>query len=55
MHRVAYTRQSLEGFLDVSNPSWRNQGMNLSNNINVAEVAKAYYVDRTMDQSAVQF
>jgi hypothetical protein len=55
MHRVAYTRQSLESFLDVSNPSWRNQGMDLSTNINVAEVAKAYYVDRTMDQSAVQF
>ena len=55
MRRVAYTRQSLEGYLDVSNPSWRNQGMNLSKNINVAEVAKAYYVDKTMDQSAVQF
>lgn len=55
MHRVAYSRQSLEGFLDVSNPSWRNQGMDLSKNINVAEVAKAYYVDRTMDQAQVQF
>jgi hypothetical protein len=55
MHRVAYTRQSLENFLDVSNPNWRNQGMDLSVNINVAEVAKAYYVDKTMDQSAVQF
>ena len=55
MHRVAYTRESMENFLDVSNPSWRNQGMDLSRNINVAEVAKAYYVDRTMDQSEVQF
>ena len=55
MHRVAYTRQSLENFLDVSNPNWRNQGMNLSANINVAEVAKAFYVDRTMDQSQIQF
>lgn len=55
MHRIAYTRASMETFLDVSNPSWRNQGIDLSKNINVAEVAKAYYVDRTMDQSAVQF
>jgi hypothetical protein len=55
MHRVAYTRESMENFLDVSNPSWRNQGMDLSRNINVAEVAKAYYVDRTMDQSNIQF
>jgi hypothetical protein len=55
MRRVAYTRQSLESFLDVSNPSWRNQGLDLSKNIIVAEVAKAYYADRTMDQSAVQF
>jgi hypothetical protein len=55
MHRVAYTQQSLENFLDVSNPNWRNQGMDLSKNINVAEVAKAYYVDRTMEQAAVQF
>ncbi len=55
MHRVAYTRQSLEKFLDVSNPNWRNQGMDLSKNINVAEVAKAFYVDKTMDKSLVQF
>jgi hypothetical protein len=55
MHRMAYTQKSMENFLDVSNPNWRNQGMVLSKNINVAEVAKAYYVDRTMDQSLVQF
>ena len=55
MHRIAYTKQSVESFLDVSNPNWRNQGMVLSTNINVAEVAKAYYVDRTMDKSQVQF
>jgi hypothetical protein len=55
MHRVAYTKQSIENFLDISNPNWRNQGMDLSKNINVAEVAKAYYVDKTMDQSEIQF
>lgn len=55
MHRVAYTKQSLENFLNVSNPNWKNQGTNLSTNINVAEVAKAFYVDKTMDQSQIQF
>jgi hypothetical protein len=55
MHRIAYTRSSMETFLDVSNPSWRNQGMDLSKNINVAEVAKAYYIDRTIDKSEIQF
>jgi hypothetical protein len=55
MHRIAYTRQSIENFLNVTNPNWKNQGMDLSKNINVAEVAKAYYIDRTMDQSEVQF
>lgn len=55
MHRIAYTKQSMERFLDVSNPNWKNQGMVLSKNINVAEVAKAYYVDRIMDKSQVQF
>ena len=55
MHRIAYTKKSMENFLDVSNPNWRNQGIDLSKNINVAEVAKAFYVDRTLDQSHVQF
>jgi len=55
MHHLAYTRQSAENFLDVINPTWRNQSMDLSKNISIAEVAKAYYVDRTMDQSEVQF
>jgi hypothetical protein len=54
MHRVAYTKQSLESFLNITNPNWKNQGMDLSKNINVAEVAKAYYVDKTIDQSQIQ-
>jgi hypothetical protein len=29
--------------------------MDLSKNINIVEVAKAYYIDRTMDQSNIQF
>jgi len=55
MHRVAYTKQSMENFLNVVNPQWRNQGIDLTKNINVAEVSKAFYVDKTMDQSQIQF
>jgi hypothetical protein len=55
MHRVAYTKKSMENFLNVTNPIWKNQGIDLSKNINVAEVSKAFYVDRTIDQSSIQF
>ena len=55
MHRVAYTMESMENFLNTTNPNWRNQGIDLTKNINVANVAKAFYVDKTMDQSLVQF
>jgi len=55
VHHVAYTRQSMENFLNATNPNWRNQGLDLTRNISVAEVAKAFYVDKTMDQSQVQF
>lgn len=55
MHRVAYTKQSLTNFLNTTNPQWQNQGTDLTKNINVAEVAKAFYVDKTMDQSQIQF
>lgn len=54
MHRVSYTRASMERFLNVSNPKWRDQGIDLSKNMNVAEVAKAFYVDKTMKQEDVQ-
>jgi hypothetical protein len=55
MHRVAYTHKSMEQFLNSTNPNWKNKGIDLSKNINVAEVAKAYYIDRTIDQSHIQF
>jgi hypothetical protein len=54
MHRMAYTRASLQRYLDAANPKWRDQGMDLQKNISVAEVAKAYYVDHTMTQADVQ-
>jgi hypothetical protein len=55
MHRVAYTRNSMENYLNNTNPKWREEGLDLTKNINVAEVAKAYYVDKTLSQSEVQF
>ena len=55
MHRVAYTKESMQNFLNATNPNWQNQGIDLSKNINVASVAKAFYVDKTMDQSLIQF
>ena len=55
MHRMAYTRESLANFLDVVNPKWKDQGVDLDKSINVAEVAKAFYVDKTLQQSQVQF
>ena len=51
---MAYTRTSYENFLNISNPSWRNQGLDLSKNIIVAEVAKAFYIDKTIDQKDIQ-
>lgn len=55
IYKMAYTRKSYENYLNAVNPSWRNQGIDLSKNINVAEVAKAFYVDKTLDQSQIQF
>jgi hypothetical protein len=44
----------MQRFLDATKPTWRSQGMDLDKNINVAEVAKAYYVDRTIQQDDIQ-
>lgn len=55
VHRMSYTRESMEMFLDATNPNWRNQGLDLSKNIVVDEVAKKYYIDKTIDQSNIQF
>lgn len=54
VHRVAYTRASMERFLDATKPDWREKGMDLSKNVTVAEVAKAYYVDKTIQQQDIQ-
>lgn len=54
MYRTAYTRKSLEYYLNHTRPSWKDEGLDLDKNIMVAEVAKAYYVDRTRSEKAVQ-
>lgn len=48
MYHSAYTKESMERFLTASNPSWKDQGIDLSKSISVAEVAKAYYIDKTL-------
>jgi hypothetical protein len=54
IHRVAYTRKSMERSMDATKPNWRDSGMDMSKNIAIAEVAKAFYIDQTLQQSDVQ-
>jgi hypothetical protein len=54
MYRTAYTRKSLENYLNLSKPKWKDDGIDLDKNILVAEVAKAFYVDRSISQKDVQ-
>ena len=55
IHRMAYTRDSAKNYWDAVNPQWKHQGMNLDKNIMIAEVAKAYYIDKTMSKDQVDF
>lgn len=54
MPHTAYSRDSVIRFLDARDPEWRNRGFNVSKHIVIAEVAKAFYIDKTMSQSDVQ-
>ncbi len=54
MYHTSYTRKSMENYLNKTNPNWRNSGINLSKNINITEVAKAFYIDRTLQQSDIE-
>ena len=51
---TTYTRDSYTRYLDANNPSWRDTGLDLYANINIAEVAKAVYIDQTISTSAAQ-
>jgi hypothetical protein len=52
--RVAHTKASMEQYLNRVNPNWREKGINLDKNISIAEVAKKFYIDRTIQQSELQ-
>jgi len=54
INHTTYTKTSFENYLNSVNPNWKEQGIDLSKNIQVAEVAKAFYVDKTMKQSDIQ-
>lgn len=48
MFHIAYTRESMEQYLNATQPRWREQGLDLEKNVQVAEVAKAYFVDKSI-------
>ncbi len=53
MYRTAYTRKSALHFLNKTQPNWRGS-IDLDKNSNVAEVAKAFYVDKTLSSNQIQ-
>lgn len=55
MMRTAHPHASLRYFLDKTRPTWKDQGIRLENSLQVAEVAKAYYVDKTLESKDVVF
>ena len=54
MHHVSYTKASAERYLDVVNPQWKQSGLNIDKNIVISEVAKAFYIDKTIAQADIQ-
>lgn len=48
IRRTAYTRASMEAYLSVTNPMWKERGMDLSKNTSVAEVARELYVNKSI-------
>jgi len=55
IHHTAYSKDSLINFLNQTNPKWQESGFDINRNIQVADVAKAYYVDRTMQGENIQW
>ena len=54
MPHMSYTRSSFENYLNIVDPNWRNGWFNISKNIIIAEVAKAFYIDKTIEQKDIQ-
>jgi hypothetical protein len=55
IHHTSYSRGSFINYLNHTNPNWRESGLDINKNIQVAEVAKAYYIDRTIEGKDVQW
>jgi hypothetical protein len=55
IHRTAYSKESMINYLNNIMPNWRNSKINIDKMIENAEVAKAFYIDRTMQASDVQW
>jgi hypothetical protein len=54
MLRNAYSKSSVINFLNKNRPNWRNEGIDVDKNIQIAEVAKKFYIDHTIQQSDLQ-
>ncbi len=54
MNRTVHTRRSVTYYLEKTQPAWRESGLDLNKNINIAEVAKAYFVDKTLTVTDIQ-
>lgn len=54
IHHTAYTQASMEAYLNATKPQWRETGLDLSKNLSVVEVAKAFYVDKTLSKQDIQ-
>lgn len=48
IHRTAYTRESMESYLSITNPQWKEQGIDLSKNTSIADVAKEIFVNKSI-------
>lgn len=54
LRHTAYTKESMEAYLNATKPQWRETGLDLSKNLSVAEVAKAFYVEKTLSKQDLQ-
>jgi hypothetical protein len=53
--RTCYTRKSVKNYFDMVRPKWEGKRNFLSRNILISEVAKAYYIDKTIGDNDVDF
>jgi hypothetical protein len=57
MPHMAFTRASYENVINVTYPNWRNDPYMInyiSKSIMMAEVAKAYYIDKTITKEDIE-